>query len=307
VLNRFPFRRGTSIAVTTAAALAAIGSVSFASAALLGSDGKVDSCVNNLNGAVFVIDREAGQACTNKQTALSWNQQGVPGAQGATGATGAAGPQGDRGLPGPQGERGAPGQQGERGLPGQQGEKGAPGQQGERGLPGAQGPQGQPGPQGAPGVVDTSRFYTKTDSDARYLHGEGYGENEGYVIAQSKKFPETGVQGGDGNQLTVPGWGSDHALVRFNCTDDRFGVDYLRLSAPGMTTVLNAFVDSGGDNPSYYQLTPGSPVDIPAYKGGESFEIQLSGPESISTIRVTSVHRATDCLAQAHGTTTKLP
>src|ERR1700744_432216 len=38
---------------------------------------------------------------------------------------------------------------------------------------GAAGPRGATGPPGATGTVDTSAFYTKTQSDRRYAQGEG--------------------------------------------------------------------------------------------------------------------------------------
>jgi hypothetical protein len=60
------------------------------------------------------------------------------------------------------------------------GARGATGPQGPRGLPGIQGPKGDPG---ATGTVDTSNFFTKAQSDARYpqrgtlavsYHGAGW-------------------------------------------------------------------------------------------------------------------------------------
>lgn len=69
---------------------------------------------------------------------------------------------GRNGTPGPVGPAGA---------------QGTPGARGERGEAGAQGPQG---PQGATGTVDTSNFYDKSASDARYLLG-------------TMGFPGTGV------------------------------------------------------------------------------------------------------------------
>jgi hypothetical protein len=46
---------------------------------------------------------------------------------------------------------------------------GARGPQGERGPQGPSGPQGERGPQGATGTIDTSNFYDKNTSDARFL------------------------------------------------------------------------------------------------------------------------------------------
>lgn len=44
---------------------------------------------------------------------------------------------------------------------------------GPRGQAGPQGPAGPAGIQGPPGSLDTSQFYTKADSDARFVHGTG--------------------------------------------------------------------------------------------------------------------------------------
>jgi hypothetical protein len=54
------------------------------------------------------------------------------------------------------------------------GPAGANGGNGANGAQGSPGPQGPPGPQGNPGptgTVDTTNFYTKAQSDARYLRG----------------------------------------------------------------------------------------------------------------------------------------
>jgi hypothetical protein len=48
--------------------------------------------VNNLRGTLRVVD--AGVACSPDETAVSWNQQGPPGARGADGAPGPVGPAG---------------------------------------------------------------------------------------------------------------------------------------------------------------------------------------------------------------------
>jgi collagen triple helix repeat protein len=60
-------------------------------------------------------------------------------------------------LAGPRGSTGAPGAQGPAGPPG------------STGAAGAQGPAGPPGPKGDTGASDTSGFYDKTASDARFL------------------------------------------------------------------------------------------------------------------------------------------
>jgi hypothetical protein len=56
-----------------------------------------------------------------------------------------------------------------RGARGTSGAKGAPGAQGPAGQPGSAGAQGAAGGIGATGTVDTSDFFTKAQSDARFL------------------------------------------------------------------------------------------------------------------------------------------
>jgi hypothetical protein len=69
------------------------------------------------------------------------------------------------GSPGPQGAKGEPGPIGEQGPIGVQGQAGV---NGSPGQPGLNGGQGATGPTGATGTVDTSNFWTKSESDARF-------------------------------------------------------------------------------------------------------------------------------------------
>lgn len=39
------------------------------------SSGVISGCYKNANGALSIIDAEAGQTCGNNETAISWNQQ----------------------------------------------------------------------------------------------------------------------------------------------------------------------------------------------------------------------------------------
>ena len=72
-------------------------------------------------------------------------------------------------LAGPRGPAGPAGSTGATGALGAQGPAGPPGPQGSTGAPGAQGPAGPPGPKGDTGTPDTSNFYDKAASDARFL------------------------------------------------------------------------------------------------------------------------------------------
>jgi hypothetical protein len=76
---------------------------------------------------------------------------------------------------------------------GPEGQRGAEGQRGPGGAGGAEGP---PGPPGEPGRVDTSQFYSKTESDSRYVTAEsgasGYSVYSNHVVASP-----------DGSQVAV--------------------------------------------------------------------------------------------------------
>lgn len=136
--------------------------------------GVISACMKTRDGTIRIIDFQAGRRCVTGETLITWNQKGVPGAQGATGATGSAGApgaQGPAGATGPQGAPGLPGAQGPAGMPGADGAAGPQGQpgiqgpagadgpagpKGDTGLTGPQGPTGATGPRGEPGPAGTN-------------------------------------------------------------------------------------------------------------------------------------------------------
>jgi hypothetical protein len=75
--------RRTSIVAAVVAAILAVGAV--AMAAIPSADGTIHGCRDNRTGALRVIDAEAGQSCTTKETALTWNQTGPVGPPGLAG------------------------------------------------------------------------------------------------------------------------------------------------------------------------------------------------------------------------------
>ena len=72
-------------------------------------------------------------------------------------------------------------------------------------------------------------------------------------------------------------------------------------------SLANVFVESGGANPSYYQMNPGDQVQFPASTTGDSWHIQAQGALGIITIEAASVHRSAsnDCHVQAQALLTK--
>lgn len=67
------------------------------------SVGVIHGCYAKNDGSLSLVDPSAGDKCTKKQAAISWNQTGPPGAPGTQGTQGVAGP---AGPVGPQGTAG---------------------------------------------------------------------------------------------------------------------------------------------------------------------------------------------------------
>lgn len=123
-------------------------------ASIPASTGVITGCYATKDGALRLVDAEAGQPCGNKEQPITWNQTGPQGAQGPVGPTGPAGvigPVGPVGSQGATGPAGAPGPQGDPGPVGPVGPTGRPGLQGDPGPAGPAGAQGASGLQGAPG------------------------------------------------------------------------------------------------------------------------------------------------------------
>jgi len=84
------------LALTLAGAVVALALGSIAWAAIPGGNGVINACYDKGSGALRVTDTATNtpKGCSNKEAALTWNQQG---------------PKGDPGLPGPKGDKGDPG------------------------------------------------------------------------------------------------------------------------------------------------------------------------------------------------------
>jgi hypothetical protein len=112
----------------------------------------ISACVGIDSGIVKVVPDSTG-CLKSSETFLQWNQQGVPGAAGATGPQGLPGLQG---LPGIQGVPGPSGATGPAGAIGAIGPAGAPGSAGPTGPAGSTGPAGAIGPAGGIGPMGPS-------------------------------------------------------------------------------------------------------------------------------------------------------
>jgi hypothetical protein len=89
------------------------------------SSGPIHACVQKSSAQVRIVSGPSD--CTNSETYLTWNREGVPGPQGPQGeqgepgASGALGPIGPAGPVGPQGPVGPVGPEGPQGPPGDDG------------------------------------------------------------------------------------------------------------------------------------------------------------------------------------------
>jgi hypothetical protein len=69
-------------------------------------------------------------------------------------------------------------------------------------------------------------------------------------------------------------------------------------------STANLFIESGDANPTYRQMAAGDHFFVNAAASGDSFHIQAQGALGILTIEAATVHRASDCHAQAQGVLT---
>ena len=279
---------GRGVLAATIAALAA-GGVGVAVAAIPGG-GQIDGCYSKVAGVLRVIDRAKGETCNAKlETPIGWNQTGPAGAPGAAGPAGPAGAKGEQGPAGPQGERGTPGPQGDTG------------------------PQGPQGPKGDMGTVDTSQFYDKATSDARFLGVTTKAADADKLDGLDSTELVRGNGEAVGNAFTLPrGTGRD--LLHLNGND--LEVSFHCLAPPFADTLIfinrtsnavDLFYEGGGNNPDYVQM-PASGDDerftVPR-AGGESAHIQAHGTFGVATIDIAILDRGADCLAQAQAVLTR--
>jgi hypothetical protein len=90
-MNRKILRgRGRWVIASSLAIVLLAGGVAFAVGTIPGEDGVIHGCYNNSKGTLRVIDATT-DSCNDRETAISWNQQGVPGADGTDGADGTNG------------------------------------------------------------------------------------------------------------------------------------------------------------------------------------------------------------------------
>jgi hypothetical protein len=152
--------------------------------------------VSYLGSSYISKAASTGVAPDSANGSTYWDLLAVKGATGSTGAQGAPGPQGATGATGPAGPAGP------------------------------QGIQGVQGPQGPAGTVDTSNFYTKTQSDGRFAPMLGSGAYEvmntnGPLPVTSNSFTTRGGTlmiwiSGSGSRSAAQGPGEMYTYVQLD-------------------------------------------------------------------------------------------
>ena len=92
----------SKLAIALAGALAALALASLGWAAIPNAGGVIHGCYDKNSGQLRVTDTDTSspKACTAKEAALTWSQQGPQGLQGPQGSQGTPGPAGPAGLSG---------------------------------------------------------------------------------------------------------------------------------------------------------------------------------------------------------------
>jgi hypothetical protein len=183
-------------------------------------------------------------------------------------------------------------------IRGPQGPQGPMGLQGPQGPRGPKGDKGDKGDQGEPGVVDTSNFYTKAESDARFIQGTGL------LSSGAAKLPANNSRA---TILELPG------LVNLSVGCHPLGSDDViaRLFFSSLdTTGWDIFLDTG--TPFFIEdstLQSGLPL---AGAGNKRFFMQLTRTDGSPTITINgSIHNVTQpspqCLIQWSVTSNSRP
>ena len=192
----------------------------------------------------------------------------------------------------------------------QTGPAGATGPQGAAGSPGAQGPQGPTGVQGPNGTPDTSNFFTKSESDARFVQPGGTVNNANSVGGIPVRGLTLGLyRYGFGNsasnavnemsfgRLSVPagqnavlvGAGLGH--VEVFCSDP--AQTSIRYTQNGLLD-QDVFIDDGGPNPVRQTVST----------GGTMSAAPLSGIDQLERLTIQAGYGTTDGSITFGGVTT---
>lgn len=148
------------------------------------------------------------------------------------------------------------------------GPRGATGQQGPQGAQGPKGDTGPQGIQGPPGSPDTSQFYDKSQSDARFMHGSG-----GVTTIPLANI----ANGGTAELVNVAGVGS---LTVTACAVANSGLKYTNESTVAQNYVLSSAVTT-------HTNTNGDP-DAGSVAASSSFTSGANDPHDLVRLSVSN-------------------
>lgn len=116
-------KHARSVLASSLAIVVVAGGLAWATGHIPGDDGVIHGCFNTSNGNLRVIDATT-TSCKSSESAIFWNQEGVPGDDGTDGVDGVDGSNGTNGV---DGSNGTDGTNGDTGDTGQQGPPGVSG------------------------------------------------------------------------------------------------------------------------------------------------------------------------------------
>jgi hypothetical protein len=169
------------------------------------------------------------------------------------------------------------------------------------GAEGKQGPEGKQGAQGVPGTPDTSKFFEKTESDARYVQGNPGGSASTAVYTHHIVLSNTGAFA---NVLNLPGG------MEVKCASNDSTASYAKIESPNAFVGSLSYNEGTGTfiNAGVYQGAATAAFGSAVY-GTAQYQIMDSdgstAPNRVLTITVTvlrnSAHQSggPHCLAEA--------
>lgn len=159
---------------------------------------------------------------------------------------------------------------------------------GPAGPAGPQGPAGPRGIQGPPGSPDTTQFYTKADSDARFVHGSG----------QITTIPLVDLHNGSAGAPLVDVAGVGKLAVT-GCALGNIGLKYSNESGASQNFVLtSAFTtrnNSGGD-PDTGSVAANSSFGSGDNDSHDLIHLSLSSTTTVVDFEIAQSRNGSDCL-----------
>jgi hypothetical protein len=196
------------------------------------------------------------------------------------------------------------------------GTAGPPGPKGDAGPRGPHGPTGPQGPQGEPGIVDTSQFFTRSESDARFLAIDGQATNSDQLDGlDSSAFTRGGgrvvntggtVAEGDDTAQTIADVGPFRLALHCRAWDSDgrpWETDAVAISDTSVQPML-VYTDDGSGTPTREIFTSGT-IDLTTATDRVVIQAARRDSRSVAmtaTVTVTDTGNACDYAVQATST-----